>query len=391
MQKHAPPQLGANLHVQPEVKGKLRYRKTNDTFEIYDKNPKLNDKNSLSLRTSFQMRIRLITVVILSQILLSCGMIRGKMTVNTFNGVDIKKDKVYYSPIIWSLDTTDNGKVRKNAFYLPVNIPEIGQKLKMQFDLGATSSAFYLKTINALGVNSPEILKSVSVNKDRYSYANTSIKLNDGIQLNADRIPIFRNMGHDTLPSTLPVFGTLGYDIIGDNILILDFINDSIAIVDRLPPEMESIATFIKDADLKKFPVILPFSIGKKKVRLLYDTGSSSFQVLTGTRRLKKASLKREIDVADSVNSWGQKVYLYRAKVPRNKENLFIGTYDLGEVDIIGTDNLNPLSLVGRYLYGIAGNIVFENTIIIIDRKNNRFGMIKQQGIKASPFHGQSR
>jgi len=299
------------------------------------------------------------------------------MTVQTFNKVVIKTDKIHYSPIIWSIDSTDSGKVKKDAIYLPVNIPGIDQKLKMQFDLGANSSIFYLKTINALGVNNPEILKGISVNKERYSYVNTSIGLNDGIQLYADRIPIFKSMGHDTLPKALPVFGTLGYDIIGDNVLILDFINDSIAIVDKVPKEMEGMATFIKNADLKKFPVILPFRIGEKRIRLFYDTGSSSFQILTGTRRLKRVSIGKELEIADSGNSWGQKIYLYRAKVPKKKENLFIGPIDLGKVEIIGTDNLNPLSLTGKYLYGITGNMVFENTILIIDRKHNRFGIIK--------------
>ncbi len=307
----------------------------------------------------------------------SCGVIRNKMTVKNFNEVNLKTDRIHYSPIIWSLDTVANGKVKKSAMYLPVNIQGVSQQLKMQFDLGSNSSIFYLKTITALGENNPEILKNISFNKDRYSYINANIALNEGVHLHSDRIPILRNFGQDTLPPNLPIFGTLGYDIIGDNILIIDFVHDSIAIVGKLTGEMENMATFIKDSDLNKFPVILPFRIGDKKVRLFYDTGSSSFQILTGTRRVKKTSKGREIEIADSANSWGQKIYLYRAKVPKQKKHLFMGPYDFGQVDIIGTDKLNALSLSGRYLYGILGNEIFQNAILIIDRKNNRFGIIK--------------
>lgn len=299
------------------------------------------------------------------------------MTVSTYNRVELKTDKIHYSPILWSLDTSGNGVVKKNGMYLPVTIPGVEQKLKMQIDLGVSSSMFYLKTINALGVNNPEILKNLSVSDDRYSYLNPGIEINDGIRLHADRIPVLRSAGHDTLPAAFPVIGSLGYDIIGDNILIIDFPDNRMALIEKLPPIMESRSTFIKKADLKKFPVILPFRIGEKKIRLFYDTGSSAFRILTGTRRLKKTSKGREIEIADSVNSWGKTVYLYKSKIPQKSENLFIGPYDLGNVEIIGTDKLNPLSMTGRYLYGITGNEVFRDAILIIDRKNNRFGIIK--------------
>lgn len=325
------------------------------------------------------MTLRLIIIIAASQILMySCGIIRNKMTVKNFNQVDLKNDRVYSSPIIWSLDTADNGDVKKNAMYLPINIQGVDQKLKMQFDLGSNTSIFYLKTIYALGQDNPEILKNLAFNKDRYSYLNAVITLNEGTILHSYRIPILRNFGENTLSPNLPVFGTLGYDIIGDNILIIDFVSDSISIVGKLTSEMEKMAIFIKDTDLEKFPVILPFVIGNKKVRLLYDTGSSSFQILTGTKRVKKISKNGELVLADSAYSWGDKIYFYRAKVPKQKENLFLGPYDLGQVDIIGTDKLNPLSLSGKYLYGILGNEIFNNAILIIDRKNNRFGIVKK-------------
>ncbi|HEX2967901.1 MAG TPA: hypothetical protein VHO46_02265 [Bacteroidales bacterium] len=319
-----------------------------------------------------------LTAFILSTLFLasSCGMIRNKMTVTTFNRVDIKNDKIHYSPIEWSLDTI-NGKIRKSAMYIPVRIMGDERNLKMQLDLGANSSVLYMKTINALGVDNPSLLKNVSVNKGRYSYSNTGIIINDGTCLYADRIPALAAMGDSTLAEASATIGTLGYDIIGDNVLLIDFINDSIAITGKLPVEIERMATFIRNPDLKKFPVILPFKMGNKKLRLFYDTGSSSFQILTGTKRLKKVSVNREIEVADSASSWGRTIYLYKAENPKIKGNLFIDKYDLGKIDIIGTDNLNPLSLAGKYIFGITGNEIFRNSILIIDRKNNRFGIIR--------------
>jgi hypothetical protein len=49
----------------------------------------------------------------------------------------------------------------------------------------------------------------------------------------------------------------------------------------------------------------------------------------------------------------------------------------LGEVNIYGENGLNGLRLTGNYLYGITGDVIFKNKILIINRKNNTFGIIE--------------
>ena len=101
------------------------------------------------------------------------------------------------------------------------------------------------------------------------------------------------------------------------------------------------------------------------------------FPILTGTNRLKKIAIQRKIEEVDSVSSWGEMIPIFKPVKTKDKiGNLTIGDIDLGTIEIYGGKKLNKLTYIGKYLYGITGNVVFDNKILIIDRKNNRFGII---------------
>lgn len=321
---------------------------------------------------------RIIVLITCTLLFSSCGVLRKKASTSSFESVSIKNDSIYYTPMIWSLDTLKNGETKKTAMYIPVYVKDVDQYAKMQLDLGANVSMFYYKTLIALSEESPDIKSRLKLTKKgNCYYENAVLGLNEGVLLEKDKLHVMKNMGHDTLPETMPVIGTIGYDILDDYILIIDYKNDRIALATELPDELEKEVKFIENADLKHFPIILPFKLGQKKIRLFFDTGSSSSQVLTSTRRLKRLAHKREIEPIDSVYSWGKLEVIYKAKTLKNKNpNLFIGDIDLGKVQVTGYDRLNIISILGKYLYGITGNVIFENSIIVIDRKNNQFGII---------------
>lgn len=308
----------------------------------------------------------------------SCRIARNLMPSSSYTSIEIKNDSIYYTPIIWSYDSLSDGDVKKRAMYIPVYIKDFEKNALMQFDLGANVSGFYFKTLNLLIEEFPEIQNHIkTTEKGRVYYENAKISINEGVTLHKDNFYVWRNMGHDTLPKSIPIIGTIGYDILDDYILIVDYKNERIALVKKLPLELEKKVIFIENADLKKFPVILPFKLGKKKIRLLFDTGSSSAQVLTSTKRLKKLAVGREIIPIDSGYSWGKLNVEYKAKSSKFKEPiLYIDNINLGKVEVTGVESLNKMfTISGNFLYGITGNIMFGNRIIVIDRKNNRFGI----------------
>lgn len=324
------------------------------------------------------MKIRLLTFLLLSVLLSSCSVLRNKMTSQTFKPITGTTSELNYSPIYWQKDTLGQKIIEKSVFLVPVKIKGIEEPLFMQFDLGANRTMLYGNTLSAFCEKYPE-LKKDTVNKEDYIvFNNAEISISDNISLLADRLYVKKDFGYSEIDTSSIIIGSLGYDIIGDNILILDFKSDRYAISESVPVEMESKANYIDKADLDKFPIILPFKYGKKKIRLFYDTGSSMFPILTGTNRVKKVSKHRRIQEIDSISSWGEFIPVFKPLETKDKiGNLVIGNVDLGKVDIYGIKKMNNLKFLGRYLYGITGNVVFDDKILIINRKNDSFGIIE--------------
>ena len=333
---------------------------------------------------------RLISLFFFINIILffsSCGLLMNLMPSSSFTSVTVSPDSAFYTPIVWSYDTINDTQLKKRAMYVSVYINDIEQEALMQFDLGANLSGFYYKTVNLLTDSIPELKSKIKLSKKGNPYfENAKISFNKGVTLYKDKFYMWKHIGYDSLPETMPIIGTIGYDILDNYILIIDYVNDRIALVESIPFELEKKITYIPKTDLKKFPIILPFKLGEKKIRLWFDTGSSSAEVLTSTKRLKRVSLNKEIEPIDSGYSWGKLDIEYKASMQNIKNpNLYIGDIYLQQVQVTGIDRLNTmLSLAGRYFYGFTGNAVFENCIVVIDRKNNKFGIVKEI-LKANP------
>jgi len=308
----------------------------------------------------------------------SCGVLRNKMTVKTFETHAGINAELIYSPIHWETSTFAGISIAKAAFYVPVKIQGIEETLFMQFDLGSTRSMIYGKTLSAFCEKYPA-LRNDTINKGNYSiFKNTHIALNDSQTLIAKQMYVPKDFGQSKIDTNFIIIGTLGFDILGDKTLIIDFKSDRYAISESIPNEMKSKMSYIHKADLNKFPIILPFRLGKKKIRLFYDTGASGFPILTGANRLKKISKHRTIEQVDSVSRFGKMIPVYKpVETKDNVGNLTIGHLDLGKVNIYGVSLLNKLGLTGNYLYGLTGNVIFKNKILIINRKDNTFGIIE--------------
>lgn len=323
------------------------------------------------------MKIRSFTLFLLSVLLSSCSVLRNKMTIQTFDSLPGNNSDLTYSPIYWQKDTLGEMIIEKSSFLVPVKIRGIEEGLFMQLDLGIARTMLYGNTLSALCKKYP-VLQKDHVNKGNYIVLNNArISVTDSILLSADRLFVKKDFGQSRLDTSIIIIGSFGYDIIGDNNLVLDFKSDRYAISENIPFEMESKASYIDKVDLNKFPIILPFRIGKKRVRLFYDTGSSMFPIVTGTNRLKKMSEHRKIKEAGSVSSWGKEIPVFRPTETKSKiGNLVIGNFDLGKPEVYGLKTMNKLRFLGRYLYGITGNVIFNDKILIINRGKNRFGII---------------
>lgn len=313
-------------------------------------------------------------IFMLSLFLCSCGIMRNKATYQTYSDYIYNTDSVSYTNIHWTNSKIGDKTLEKSGMYIPVHINGIDKLLFMQLDLGANITLIYGKTLSSFELLEPELKSGRIVIKDKHYLQDGSIELNSKMRIKAEKLRILKDFGSENIDTSFVIIGTLGYDIIGGQKLIIDYKNDRIALIESLPKELEQKITYIDKVDLDKFPIILPFKLNKKKARLLYDTGSSLFPVITGTNRLKKLSRHQKIDTICGLSSWGKQSPTYKIE---NAAQLELDDFDFGNVDVYGTANLNKFKLAGKYLYGFTGNVNFKNMIVIIDRKNNRFGVIK--------------
>lgn len=310
----------------------------------------------------------------LMQILGSCSLMRKSRTVQTYEQIKYNSDSVQYMPITWSSDSVDGIWREKHAFHIPVHFGGIEKGLYMQFDLGAPSSVLYENSLNAIIVKNPELEKKLTIEKKKMYFNKAQITLNNNIRLQTKKIPVYRDLGQEKMDSTFNIIGSIGFDILGDNVLILDFKNDRYALTATIPPMLETKAIFVADADLNYFPVILPFKFGKKKIRLMFDTGASMFPIITGIKQLKKVANGNKIDSLCCLHAWGKYFPYYRTELAGN---LKLDNINFGNIDMYGIESMNKLSFIKNYIFGVTGNTIFENSIIIIDRKNSKFGVIK--------------
>jgi hypothetical protein len=304
----------------------------------------------------------------------SCGLYRNRMTVTSYNPVEHNPGRIVYSPIIWHSDSVGDEWFEKTSFFIPVTLNGISENLYMQFDLGSPVTLLYGNTLEVFAEKYPAIQEKIVVTeKERTYFHDARLNLSDSICLSAKKLPVIK-YGSSAIDTGFTIIGSTGYDLIRDNVLILDFKLNRYALTNVLPDDLSRKVKYVNKPDLARFPIILPFYIGDKKIRLFYDSGSSLFPILTGTNRLKRLDQTHGVDTVGPLSSLG-KQHLY-ARV-KEAATLSFNGLNLGKIDVYGRKDLNILKLTGGYVYGITGNALFADKIIVIDRKNNKFGIVE--------------
>ena len=302
----------------------------------------------------------------------SCGLYRKRMTVKTFEPLNVKSAPLEYTPIKWTSDSIGNKWNKHAALFIPASINGTDRKFYFQLDLGIPTTRLYGNTLKSFIDKYPNLASHQKAAGEHSFFQDATITLNKHTSLIASKLPVI-SFGKENIDSSFTIMGSFGYDFLGENILILDFKQNRYALTDALSEEMKQKTSFIKKPDLDKFPVILPMKLGKKNIRVMYDSGSSMFPILTGNNRLQRLTKKKHIDSLCCISSWGNNYPIYHTK---NKKEITINNHSHRKEVIYGFEKLNKLAFTGKYLYGITGNKLFLNKIIIIDRKNNQFGII---------------
>lgn len=300
--------------------------------------------------------------------------------VNQTNGQKFTKFK-------WVNDSVSGRYIEQLSILLPVKIENLPNSFLMQLDLGSNKTIIRGKTISSFYNKFPELKNkldtinlfkmqtgvfphinnlNISIGDNFESKVNAACLKGYGIEIPVDSV------SHETEI----LIGSIGADILKNKILIIDYPNNEICIEETSmvkPSDYNFIPfQFLKENEDNR--LLLPFSANGQDFRVLFDTGASMFELSTIE---KNAKLICDSAVADSlvVNSWGEK----KTKIGlKSNVELKFGDKILPQL-IVYYDK------VGKYdyfyesnnIFGLTGNRLFFNDIILIDYKNKRFGIKK--------------
>lgn len=296
---------------------------------------------------------------------------RNNATENTFTSLD-EASGMSFADIKWRDDSLGQEKVEKIALFLPVKVKGITGNLFMQFDSGAQKTHFYGKTINQLMGNGKKIKTSYNADSLLY-YENPELTIGNS-KLNTDKLRIVSSRGNEEIDSTFINIGTIGFDAFVDRTLILDFKQDRVAITETLVTDLDYNLEFVEKASVDRFPFLIPAKINGKKSRLYYDTGSSMFSLLTSNKKL----LAIESGVTDTlccVRNWERLVPVHRKKL---ETPIQMGGFTFENDAVYGCEVLDMVNYFPNwFIFGITGNKMFDDAIVVIDTQNNKFGIEK--------------
>lgn len=296
---------------------------------------------------------------------------RGSSTINSFTEFKEPKNLVF-SKIKWTSNFLNDKEINKAALFVPVKIKGLEGNLFMQFDTGTKKSIIYGKTLEKILIDKTKI--QTFYDKDSVQFfKNISIVLGETL-MKSNKIRISQSMGDKKIDTSFINIGTIGFDAIVNRTLILDFKNDLLAITERASDSLNYTLEEVKNASVNKFPLLIPAKIGKEKTRLFYDTGSSMFSLITSNKKLKSINHEK-IDTICCISNWGRKIPVHRKKL---STSISLGNYSFKNDFVYGCEILNIVDyLPNWFLFGITGNKMFDKQLIVIDVKNNKFGIQK--------------
>lgn len=282
-----------------------------------------------------------------------------------------KKQSLEWIPFNWEGDTISGKYIEKAFIYIPVKVAGLPSDFTMQFDLGTGRSMFYGNSIEPYLAEFTPFANTL----DSTSGLFRDICLKMGrVEFKEIDIEYRKNFGEitprDSIHSKTPKhIGTIAPDIFRNKILMIDYKLNRLAVSDSLPDEY-------KDLPAEKFELEggimkLPFRINGKDCKLLFDTGSSPFQLVTSKERALEISDSMITDSLSGPLWWGTEITFYGLDI--NKPVEFGGKVLKNSKVYYEKNKLWDGIYKSFNVWGITGNAYFFDNTVIIDYKNKLF------------------
>ncbi|KAF2333371.1 hypothetical protein [Flavobacterium nitrogenifigens] len=251
-----------------------------------------------------------------------------------------------------------------SALLLPVKIKGVNHTFYMQFDSGSPITVFYKKSLESIaakfqnqliiGNENSTISTAFTIGKMNISSDNFEV-LNYGEKINFDDL------------KAVNIIGTIGTDLLEKRVTVLDFKNNQCSFIEKIKEDD------FTDFEFKKRKILIPSVIENEKLKLLYDSGTSGYELITTKEIWQQYRNKNSKIKTEKGNSWGNTLSVYSASA---KKKIQFGkiTLNLSEVTYIeGTSDLQKFLMKRSGMQGMIGNKLFLNHKLILDCKNEKF------------------
>lgn len=291
------------------------------------------------------------------------------------NNTTVKKNEISFE---W-----DKEGLKHNVyvFFVPVKLKGIDKKFKMQFDLGLNVNVIYENPLNAILKKYPKYNEEIKKGVD-YSIFKHQLLI-DNLVSNIDSLFIYKNYGSSSPLDSLEIIGSIGVNEIKGKILILDFPRKKLEILNSI--ENKDLYNFSKLKVTEMDKLIVSLNFDNKNYDFLFDTGNG-VPIVTNNKNLYDQISENSKELKDTIraNNWGEIIELVGSKimhpiqignkaiVPNNNELIYF-TKANRIIELwkeIGTEE-------GVNLQGGIGLQLFTDKKIVIDLKNNKFGIEK--------------
>jgi hypothetical protein len=167
--------------------------------------------------------------------------------------------------------------------------------------------------------------------------------------------------------------GVIGSDLFENKILLIDYPNSKLCILDSIDSNYRQKFTAV-DMEIKYNLPLIPLKVGKRKHQLLFDTGSSDFDIHTSKKEWDSiVPIALPIDTMGPLNSWGTPIWFFGLQ---SKDACEIAGNKFPKCEIWYSDN-KRLEDVYKTLnvFGLTGNSLYLDRVLMIDYKNKYFGI----------------
>lgn len=275
----------------------------------------------------------------------------------------------------WQGDSLRHTWNPRAALLVPVKLRHCPRLFYMQFDLGAPYSLFYKNKVAAIGQKYPD---AIQLSDSTSALENLSIQLNQ-VPLEIRTVAV-RQVGPEGIdwstPDSLEIIGTLGADLIENRIFWIDYPTGQMGLATRVPAQWQD-AHVESDFHFVHRRVLLPATLHGKSTLLYFDTGSSSFELLTDPATWQQLAAPSAQPASYPVNSWGT---LLTAHTVATHDSLELGAHRIPIRYVTKMEGVNAaqeqqMRKVG--IGGMIGNALFLDYVLLLDTQRQKFGLFR--------------